>query len=218
MCKTEQISVNQTEEKIEAALELADAFIRKQGITGKTASHVRLLTEETLGMVRAMTHDFQGMFWLEQAGEGTYVIRLSANTDMDLDKKEELLSVSRSGENASAKGIMGKIGELIENGILYFNDVMKYQTEGSPCDPGFIDYVTMGFCMPNDLTLENPQMMQAQMIWSLNQYRQNLENVPEEDRNVQEAWDELEKSIVASLAKDVMVGVKNNQADLAIYC
>ena len=215
MERTEKLRINQNESRIRAALEMADAFITRQGLSGKKALHLRLLTEETLGMVRAMTHDFKGTFWIEQE-DGVCRIRLAAETEMDKDKKDDLLSVSKSGTNAAVKGIMNKISDFFENGVLYFNDVMKLEPVVYSDDQQFMDYVSMGYCMPSDLASDMPQMMQAQMIWSLNHYRQSLEKIDGQETIVQDAWDELEKSIVASLSDDVIVGVKKDQVDLTI--
>ncbi|MDO5132365.1 MAG: hypothetical protein Q4D81_05240 [Eubacteriales bacterium] len=215
MERTDKIPVNQQEDRTNAALDMTDAFISEQGMTGKKAIHLRLLVEETLGMVRAMTHDFQGVFWIEEE-EGVYEIKLLANTEMNKGKKDGLLSVSKTGTNVSAKGFMAKIGDFFENGILYFNDVMKIKPLPLDEDSEFMDYVSMGFCMPSDLASDTPQMMQAQMIWSLNQYRESLEEAPREEKVVQTAWDELEKSIVASIAGDVIVGVKKNRMYMKI--
>ena len=215
MESTQKLRINQKEEKITAALEMADAFISEQGLAGKSALHLRLLTEETLGMVRAMTRDFKGTFWIERDGD-VCRIRLTAETEMDWEKKDDLLSVSKSGTNAAAKGVMNKIADLLENGVLYFNEVMKIEPAEYYDSMRFMDYVSMGYCMPSDVASDVPQMMQAQMIWSLNHYRESLEKAYAEEERVEDAWDELEKSIVASLAKDVIVSVKKDQVYLKI--
>ena len=54
------------------------------------------------------------------------------------------------------------------------------------------------------------------IIWSLNNYREGLEQADDSDAPVKEAWDELEKSIVASIAKDVVVGVKKDRVEMTI--
>ena len=48
-------------------------------------------------------------------------------------------------------------------------------------------------------------------VWSLGQYRTTIQ--PQEHK---ETWDELEKSVIASVADDVIVGVKSNCADITI--
>ena len=52
-------------------------------------------------------------------------------------------------------------------------------------------------------------------IWTLQSYRSDL-NEAHSDDGAEEALDELEKSIVAKLADDVLVGVKGDRIDLVI--
>jgi hypothetical protein len=48
-------------------------------------------------------------------------------------------------------------------------------------------------------------------LWSLDQYRSTV------DRSERaEEWDELEKSVIASVADDVVVGVKGKRADIVV--
>jgi hypothetical protein len=48
-------------------------------------------------------------------------------------------------------------------------------------------------------------------LWSLEQYRNDAKSKKES-----EAWDELEKSVIASVADDVIVGVKGKRADIIV--
>ena len=48
-------------------------------------------------------------------------------------------------------------------------------------------------------------------LWSLDQYR---ETISKEERAAD--WDELEKSVIASVADDVTVGVTGKRADITI--
>ena len=48
-------------------------------------------------------------------------------------------------------------------------------------------------------------------LWRLTEYRSNVKKEEQED-----AWDELEKSVIASVADDVIVGVKGKKADITI--
>ena len=81
---------------------MADQFIKDQGLTGKNAIHLRLLAEEAIGMVRAMTNDYRALFWMEREAD-KFNVKLLAKTPMSIEKKEELLSVSSSGKNSLAK-------------------------------------------------------------------------------------------------------------------
>ena len=119
---------------------------------------------------------------------------------MRIDAKKGLLSVSSSGKNVSTKGFMGKIGDIIENGLLNFENIMEIEQQYGG---GYMGYSNMGNMSADSV-----------LAWSLSQYRNSLKN--EIDGENEEEWDELEKSIVASLAKDVIVGVKKTQVDMPV--
>ncbi len=202
-----ELYVNNTEENAAAALAKIDEFIAHQDIDRKKMIHLRLLAEESVGMVKAMTQDFMALLSMEEEN-GEYHVRLTFKTDMNREKKSELLSVATSGKNAAAKGFMGKIGDIIENGLLNYDNVMKLQQEYGG---GYSDYIGMGMCVPGEI-----QMAGDPLVWSLSKYRSALGNGAEVSGETQGAWDELEKSIVASLAKDVTVGVKKDRVDMVI--
>lgn len=180
------------------AIKKIDNYLEGMELQKKDTLHMRLLMEETLGMLGAMTGDYHALIWIEKDGN-ICNIKLTAKTEMDAEKKKELLSVSRTGENSLAKGFMGKLGDMIENGILGYENVMRLQ---QVYGGGYIDYAAVGGT-PSETIFS----------WSLDQYRDGLGNPETEDVK---AWDELEKSIVASLAKDVIVGVKKDQVELTI--
>ncbi len=203
MTASDKLYIDNTDEKATAALAMADEFIGSLDVDAKKAIHLRLLAEETIGMVRAMTGDFDAYFWMENDGE--YRVRLDVFTDMDLNKKNELLSLSTSGVNTSAKGFMGKIREFIENSLLGFDYSMKLQQQSG----SEIGYSYMGMGMVGDYP------MTSSYIWSLQNYKNALDE-SDSDVDRTEAYDELERSIVASLAKDVIVGVKSNEVNLTI--
>lgn len=198
MIRTEELYIDNTDEKATAALAVADEFIKSLISDKKQAMHIRLLVEETIGMVKAMTVNFEAYFWLEKEND-EYRVKLNVRTDMSKEKKEELLSLSTTGENIAVKGFMGKIREMIENSLLDFDSaIIQQQKYGG--NTGY-SYVGMG-------TLDDD----SPVFWSLNNYKESLkEDDPGEDK-----WDELERSIVASLAKEVTIGIRNNIVDMTI--
>jgi hypothetical protein len=200
MTKSDQLYIDSTEEKASAAIAVVDEFLSLQNLDRKKAIHLRLLAEEAVGMVKAMTGDFEALFWMEQE-DGEYKVKITVKTDMDREKKEELLSLSTSGDNTAAKGIMGKIREIIENSLLDLDSALRQQSQYGG-NNGYT-YVGMG-------------MLEDAPVWSLNSYREALEDKSDKDDTDGEAWDELERSIVASLAKDVTIGIKNNLVDMTI--
>ena len=48
-------------------------------------------------------------------------------------------------------------------------------------------------------------------FWSLENYRSSVKK-----EEASEAWDELEKSVIASVADDVIVGIKGKRASIVI--
>ncbi len=52
--------------------------------------------------------------------------------------------------------------------------------------------------------------------WTLKRYMSEVSSSREQDEEAAEAWDELEKSIVANLADDVSVRIEGQSAEIAI--
>ena len=123
---------------------------------------------------------------------------------MDADKKRELLSVSHTGRNAAAKGFMAKLGEVI-SGALY--------GVGRTLDAYGEETIRYGIVHASEAVGAGADMMP---IWTLSNYRDALSEARGGDDDAEAAWDELEKSIVARLADDVVVGVRGDRIDLVI--
>lgn len=211
MNRSEILTIDNSEESMAKAIDAADAFIASLDLDRRSAIRTRLLAEETIGMVRAMTGDFTAKFWLEEEN-GERRVRLTADTDMDKAKKEKLLSVVRSGKNDAAKGFMGKIRDIIQNGMLAFDNMMKIQDDLDEMSE--YSYLSLG--MPADCTVTGAPLNGEMYSWTLTAYREALVKAARDDQMKKAAWDELEKSIVASIAKDVIVGVRKDRVDLTI--
>lgn len=201
MAEVEKMHFDSEDFKISEELVKIDDYIENLELAPKDAMHIRLLMEEVLGMMRAVTGDYNALLWAEKSADSCS-IKLVAKTEMDVDKKKELLSVSSTGKNYFAKGFMGKIGDMIQDGFLNYIDIMKLQQEYGG---GTLDYASLGY-VPTD----------AAFSWSLSQYKLALDDGDYNEEVTKQAWDELEKSIVASLAKDVIVGIRNDSVELTI--
>ena len=199
MTRTDKLYIDNTDEKASAAIDMVDEFLDGKDLDRKKKIHLRLLAEETVGMVKAMTGDFEAFFWMEE-DSGEYRVKLNLKTDMDREKKEELLSLSTTGENTAAKGFMGRLREVIENSLLDFDFTLKLQQQND----ANVGYNYMGMGVVGDASMAG-----TPIVWSLAGYKQTLEDG-------EEAWDELERSIVASLAKDVTIGIRSNVVDMTI--
>ena len=165
------------------------------GLTHKQALHLRLLCEELDGMLPNIIDDFEGSLWIEY-DEGLCKINVSIRIpEFNIDKKNELIAVAKDKKNAAAVGIVGKIRNSIENFFL---------TEGA--SDAFYTSLDTAY-MASGYT----ECVDCSYRWSLEQYRITVNT----DQKT-EAWDELEKSVIAAVADDVIVAVKGKQADITI--
>ena len=187
-----------------------DEWIDGLGLGKKDRLHVRLLAEETLGMLKAMAGDYDADISIKKNNQEEVTINVTVKAeDIDINQKKELIGVSSDKINTKAVGFMGKIAEIIENSLLNYDNVMKLQQEYGG---GYVDYGTMGIGGSTDI------LGDTALAWSLCDYRSSLEDAIPDNDAAKEAWDELEKSIVANLAKDVKVGVQRNIVDMTIIC
>ena len=113
--KTDVIKVSGQKKMMEAAIGQADKVAAYKGLPEKEAMHLRLLTEEMMGLMQSVTGTSDGEFWIEDE-DGEYRLHLQGRTTLSAEKKEQLLSVSASGKNESAKGLMGRLREFFDWG------------------------------------------------------------------------------------------------------
>ena len=175
------------------------------GLEDKKALRLRLLTEELCGMLPGLVKNFSGEFWAENDGDDYELhVELKAD-DMNIDLRDELISVSKSGKNAAAKGVMGKIRAVAETMLLVASDPTLQTLPAGE----FYDYhgFNMGFgYIDPAISCETGYVYS----WSLINYKTAVEE-KEED-----AYAELERSIVAKLADDIIVGVLGNNVEIVV--
>ena len=190
---------------LKAVLHEVEKVTTYNGLEDKKALRLRLLAEELCGMLPGLVENFSGNFWAENDGDNYELhVELKAD-DMSMDVKNELISVSKSGKNAAATGIMGKIRAVAETMLLSaFDPTIPipneefYDCNGYNMSFGYVDYTavyeTSGYIY----------------TWSLTNYKTAVEE--KED----EAYAELERSIVAKLADDIIVGVRGNNVEIVV--
>ena len=85
-------------------------------LSAKNALHLRLLSEEMLSMMRSITGEVSGKFWIERDED---ICKLNLIVDMALnkEKRQQLLSVSSSGKNDATRSLMGRLRDF------FFRDV-----------------------------------------------------------------------------------------------
>ncbi len=201
---SDKFMVNSDAGRMAAARYATENFAWQMKLDRRDALRLSLLVEETLGMVKAMVEDFYGQLWF--VGEGSRCeIHFEATTDMDANKKQDLLSVSRTGKNALAKGFMAMLGEVFSGAVHGFGNMMdSYGQE------------TMAYGIVHTPGINMASADGLMPVWTLQSYRSGLERNRDANGEAGQAWDELEKSIVATLADDVIVGVKGDRIELVI--
>ena len=67
--KTDVITVSAKGQRMGAALEQVEKVAAYKELSQKDALHLRLLTEEMMGMMRSITGEPEGQFWIEDEDE-----------------------------------------------------------------------------------------------------------------------------------------------------
>ena len=205
-----QIFVASEEAAIEKAYKKVDECTAELKLSSKDELRIKLILEETIGMFEEIIEDFTALLWVEKYKD-VCAVKLIGNAKLDADKKLDVLSLSSSGKNALVHGFMGKLKDMIETGILSYESVMKLNQEYNGVS---INYAGIG-AYTDVSAASNPAAM-AGFMWSMVDYRNALKEDKDSNEGSRLAWDELEKSIVASISDDVIVGVQKNKVQITI--
>ena len=180
---------------LEAILKESERVAEYNGLGHKQALQLRLLCEEIDGMLPNIVDDFEGELWIDFE-DGVCKVNVSVQfPEVNADKKAELISIAKDQKNAAAVGIVGKIRNAIENFFL---------------DEDMMTAVTIS-TRPYSLATGYSDGVDYDYLWRLEEYRKSVKK----EEQV-EAWDELEKSVIASVADDVIVGVRGKRAEIVI--
>lgn len=161
----------------------------------KSALRTRLLAEELVGMLPSLLKHTSAAFWMEAEGKAIELHAEVKAKDSGFNTRQKVLSVSTSGKNVAAVGIMGKIRETCE--------MMLYPSTDEVVSPSFYE---MG--------MEHEESSLSS-FWSLRQYSDSVQELIESAAK-EAAWDELEKSIIARLADDVIVSIKGKNVEIIV--
>ena len=195
--RSDIIHVTNEGDGIEAALSQAEQFASNKGLSPKDALHLRLLAEEMLGMMQALTGNKEGDFWIED-DDNSCNLHLQVKAAMNTAMRETLLDVSTTGKNVAARGVMGKIRDVFER---------MSEPIDSEIPKEYIDGI-----MYSGTDLGNVSMAAAG-VWSFQRYREAVQN----GNAPKKQWDELEKSVVGKLADEVEIGIRNKTVEMIIY-
>ena len=175
----------------------------ESGLSVKQNLRLRLLAEELIGFIRSLTGDVDALYWIDRQGS-TFILHLKADDIiMNKEVREELLSAATSGKNAAAKGFMGKLRDMVAS-------VMTPSAQG----PSVLSALSLGMMSTASPVGENAGM--SSYIWSMKTYKEKLVANDGTEIDLDEASDDLEKSIVANLADDVLVSIVGSRVQIDI--
>ena len=195
--KTDVITVSGQGARIGDALNQVDKLAVYKELPPKSALHLRLLAEEMMGMVRAMTGQAESRFWIENQGD-VYELHLKAETSVDPQMKDRLLSASTSGKNEAKPSFMERIRGFFIAGA-----------EGEA-------YLSAPLLLPEMFAGSSTPSLDWE--WSLSRYQDALSARAENNAAAaKEAWDELEKSVVAHVADDVKVAIRGRSVEMTVF-
>lgn len=200
--KSREIQINKRNslECADKILTEAEKFASYHNLSTKDSLHLRLLSEELIGMTNSILDVSDGTFWIEE-NNGTYELKIIAHAEIGDKAKELLLSSSSDGKNQYSKGITGRICQVLDwLGSAQIDPVMMSSTN-----------YPMGMlpAMPANSLFSGASGEVHE--WSLNEYRKAAKKDAETGN-----WDELEKSILIKLADDVLVGVRSGKVAMTI--
>lgn len=200
--QTEKISIYAAGDGRDKALELTEKAGAFCGLDNKTTLRLRLLSEEIIELIRPFSSELKGDFWLETNDENVE-IHLKTNIPMDLQTRNELLSVATSGKNSAAKGLIGKIREMIARVTLPDDPETKAMTDQA------LGLMALGSQMGSSYG--------STYSWSMTAYAESINNSTVFTDEAAEAMDALEKSIVANIADEVKVNIVDSNVEVVIY-
>jgi hypothetical protein len=191
--KSNVCTINKGTKDLDAILRESEKVAVYNELTHKQALQLRLICEEIDGMLPNIIDEFGGDFWIEFE-EGVCKVNVSIKfDDFSTAKKKGLIGFATDKKNAASVGITGKIRSAVENLFMDEENIQAYAMSSRTF------FSTTG----------GSDAMDYAYYWSLEQYKKSVDNKTE-------AWDELEKSVIASVADDIVVGVKGKKADIII--
>ena len=189
------------------ALEQTALSARFRALNDRESLRLRLLTEEMLGMLREITGETEAKFWVESEGK-QFELHLLARPTITGRMREELLSVSSTGRNAAAVGVMGKLRDIFERAyeVTDVGDVSDYYTRGLMLTSG-----------PEGIDPMTFSVNASMVAWSMQKYKTTVAAEKETDEAAMQEWDELEKSIIANLADEVSISIRAREVEMVVY-
>ncbi len=194
--KTKEITVTSRGAGMAEALAVTEKLGSDAGLEKKPSLHLRLLSEELFGMLRGIAGEVEAKYWAEAEGK-SFELHMEAEVKMTDDMRTQFLKASSSGKNAAAAGFMGKLKVMIADMLLSSKEALPYAMALN----GSIGNISG----------------EASSVWSMALYKDVVQKHAGDSPEASEAWDELEKSIIANIADDIKVSIVGAQVGITVY-
>ncbi len=131
--RSDSIMIDNKGNGLETALSQTEALARLCGLNDKETLRLQMLTEEMMGMVRSITGEMNGQFWIENQDK-VFTLHLSTKTVMDAIRRYQFLSTSTANRNEAAKGFIGFLRDKFEAAMLSEDNNIYYDSNGRALD------------------------------------------------------------------------------------
>lgn len=180
---------------------------RFRALSHRESLRLRLLAEEMLSMLRELTGKTEAKFWIESDGK-RFELHLLAHPLITGQMRRDLLSVSSTGKNAAATGVLGKLRNIFESAfdMTAVNDPSSYYLQGLLLTSSSEGIDPMSYSVSASMA-----------AWSMQKYRTTVAAEKESSTEAMQEWDELEKSIIANLADEVSISIRGSEVEMVVF-
>lgn len=168
------------------------------GLNHKERLQLRLLAEELTGMVEGRIGEYSAKFWIERE-QHMYKLHLELDRKLSEADEKSLLKTATTNRGQVPTGMMDRIGMFLDNIVRNQGHKMEQIASG-------------GVVMNGMGSMYAAATQEADGIrWSLASYTKEVEKEEEPDR-----MDDLERSIIAKLADDIVVRIRGSRAEVIV--
>ncbi len=178
-----------------------------RGLEEKQKARIRLLTEETMEMVKNISNGFEAEV-SASIENGQFELRLSSRAQMDSLKRERLQEIVEQKEGSGE--ISGKIRAILES--RYYEDSEK--------NAEYLEQMGLTRVEAGELEEDEETPKEEEYVWSLQNYgfrtfdRKEDEEAAEEEAEAD--WAEIGRSIIANLSDDLRIYIFRDRLELIV--
>lgn len=114
--KTDVILIDNQGNGFENALAETRKAAAYSKLDKRDSLQLEMITEEMLSLARSVTGEMKASFWLENT-DRRFELHLTTKTDMNKEKRAQLISSATSRKNEAAKGLLGRLRDTFEQAM-----------------------------------------------------------------------------------------------------